>query len=135
MGTPTLPIFPIITNPGLGTIITSFANPVSSLLGNIGPWRPPQWSQGPLFSMTATSPVTGDTTAYVFDAVLVADHDQEAVVTMNPVQTGAAITDHVYIQPARLVIEIKMSDSMQSYNTGAGTGQWAANPSKSVSAY
>ncbi len=96
-----------------------------------GPWRPPQWGKAPLFTMAARNQATGLLTVYYFDAVIRAEHEQSAVVTLNPVQTGADIADHAYVIPPRLVIEIRQSDSMASYSMG----QWADGPSKSVSAY
>lgn len=68
---------------------------------------------------------------YAFDTAGRAQHDQELVITKNPVQTGAAIGDHSYLQPAQLSAEIWMSDLMQSYVLGQFTGA----PSRSVSAY
>lgn len=99
--------------------------------GTSGPWRPPQWSRPTLATPPLTLLPNTGTAIYVFDGALRAEHDQQSVITLNPVQTGAAITDHAYILPARLVIEILMSDAMQSY----GVSQWADGPSKSVSAY
>lgn len=68
---------------------------------------------------------------YVFDAVLMLEHTQEIELTKHPVQSGANISDHAFIQPARLGLDIAMSDAMQSYTIG----QWASAPSKGVSAY
>ena len=96
-------------------------------------WRPPQWRSVPSFTMMPL-PQNGSTTpaeTYVFDGVITAEHEQQSVVTLNPVQTGAALTDHVYVLPPRLTIEIEMSDSMQSYKLG----QWTGAPSRSVAAY
>jgi hypothetical protein len=72
------------------------------------------------------SPIT-----YVFDATFRIGHSQEAVPTQNPIQTGANSTDHVRLDPARIVLEIGMSDAMQSYISGQFTG----NSSRSVSAF
>lgn len=95
-------------------------------------FRPPQWASGVVsLAMTATDPTTGNETVYVFDGVLRAEHDQRAVVTLDPVQTGAPLSDHAFIVPPQLMIEIAMSDAMQSFFLG----QWADGPSKSVSAY
>jgi hypothetical protein len=101
--------------------------------GTASPWRPPQWpaSQSFTLTMTAQDPTTGNKTAYIFDAIPRAEHEQRAVVTLNPIQSGAAITDHAYIVPPTLTVEIKMSDSMQSFTLG----QFADQPSRSVSAY
>ena len=101
--------------------------------GNPGPWRPPQWpsSKAATLTMTVKDPNTKITTAYIFDGVPRAEHEQQSVITLNPVQTGASLTDHAYVNPPRLTVEILMSDTMQSFNLG----QWADNPSRSISAY
>src|SRR6185312_10091826 len=70
-------------------------------------------------------------TIYAFDGVIRAEHQQEVVITQHPVQTGANISDHAFSKPARLTIEITMSDAMQSYIPG----QYGGSPSRSVSAY
>lgn len=113
-----------------------------------GIWRPPQWQdpatilitfpgQGnnapqysPLSGIGATLP-TG-LTNYVFDAVIAAEHDQEMVVTEHPVQSGASISDHAYLRPARLVLDIGMSDAMDAF---FNPSTWTGAPTKSVSAY
>jgi hypothetical protein len=74
---------------------------------------------------------SNQTTVYVFDGVPKIEHEHTGVATTNPVQTGASISDNFYVVPPRVVVEIKMSDTMQSYTTG----QFADNPSRSVSAY
>lgn len=108
--------------------------------GNPGPWRPPQWSRNrPAVTITAQNPKqnpagtasSAQKTVYVLDSTLRAEHDQNVVVTMNPVQTGAAMSDHAYVVPPRLTVEFAMSDAMQSYTVG----QWNDSPSKSVSAW
>jgi hypothetical protein len=70
-------------------------------------------------------------TAYVFDTAMTIEHDQEGVVTNNPVQTGTSLNDHFYLLPMRVTAEIAMSDSMQSYTIG----QFSGGPSRSVNAY
>ena len=104
-------------------------------------YRPPQWNRPQITSLTvkntntATPTQTGvgqaGTTTYFFDAVMRADHTQELRSTHHPIQSGASIVDHSYLLPARLVLEIGMSDSMQAFKTGAYT----SSSSKSVSAY
>ncbi len=102
-------------------------------------WRPPQWVRGPALTLTVTDsipdPDTGQPTtrqtAYVFDGAMRADHEQQAVITLNPIQTGAPITDHAYVVPPRLTVELVMSDAMQSFTVG----QWTDGPSRSVSAF
>lgn len=98
-----------------------------------GPWRPPQWVSNdvPPLLLVAANPQTGDLTAYVFDAIIRTEHSQKLEYTRNPIQTGAPITDHAYVMPSTVTVEIHMSDAMQSYVVG----QWADNESRSVSAY
>jgi hypothetical protein len=103
---------------------------------NTTPWRPPQWNgsgfEVPALTLTAKNPQTQQQTAYVFDGIIHGEHDQTAIITLNPVQTGAAITDDAYIVPPTLNVEIAMSDAMQSFTVG----QFSSTPSsKSVSAY
>lgn len=116
-------------------------------------WRPPQWVNGvgSTLTITATQPTSGQTppnpatipatagtataqqttVIYVVDGTIRADHSQEMVITTNPVQTGAPLSDHTYLLPARLTVEIAMSDSMQSYIVG----QFSGSGSRSVAAY
>lgn len=120
-----------------------------------GPWRPPQWGKPAVYMITVTgnentvttgqsnvvgtqngtvvlsaAPATA-TTMLVFDAVLRARHSQGLQITEHPIQTGANISDHAYLLPFRLTLEIGMSDAMAQYKTG----MWVGASSKSVSAY
>ena len=70
-------------------------------------------------------------TTYFFDAVLAADHYTSLRITEHPVQIGASIVDHAYAVPARIVLEVLMSDVLDSFIHG----QYATDASKSVSAY
>lgn len=79
-----------------------------------------------------TASLPASQTQYVFDAVLNLAHEQEMRTTEHPVQTGASISDHAYIVPARLVLEIGMSDAMDAFFSPS---TWTGAPSKSVSAY
>lgn len=131
----------------MGGISTSIAAALSSIStgidtsesgamqpgANPGPWRPPQWpaSKASTLTLTVKDPDTKVTTAYIFDGIPRAEHEQQSTITLNPVQTGAALSDHAYVNPPRLTVEILMSDTMQSFTLG----QWADNPSRSVSAY
>ena len=113
-----------------------------------GPYRPPQWGQALGIQtvmlvfpgqpntaqynqegISATLPT--NTTVYVFDVTPRNDHDQRVTKTTHPVQTGASISDHAYLEPARLTIEVGMSDAMDAY----ATGLWIGGATKSVSAY
>lgn len=68
---------------------------------------------------------------YFFDAFLEINHTHQSRITSHPVQTGANITDHIYVEPVELNMKIKMSDCMQSLVGG----QFTANYTRSVSAY
>jgi hypothetical protein len=113
--------------------VTAFAGS-NSLVGGAG-FRPPQWTNPgittPPVTLTAMDPVSGQQTAYVFDGIPRGEHEQRTVITKIPVQTGAALSDHAYIEPPSLMIEIAMSDAMQSFVVG----QFADSPSRSISAY
>jgi hypothetical protein len=131
----------------VGAFSTTLNVTLSTLLA--GAWRPPQWGgQTLLYSLTCTLPsaqpsgsgnpgalqaqaTAQSPTTYFFDAVLGAEHTQELVCTEHPVQVGPAVVDHAYLRPARVVLEVAMSDAMASFKAG----QYSSNASKSVSAY
>lgn len=111
-------------------------------------WRPPQWKAPQPQTIIITFPGLGPApqynqsgsnialpvgpASYVFDCVVTAQHDQQLTRTEHPVQTGASISDHAYIVPARLILDIGMSDAMASYYSPS---TWTGAPSKSVSCY
>jgi hypothetical protein len=68
---------------------------------------------------------------YFFDAFLRIDHKSKLNITSHPVETGANITDHAFVEPQELVIEIGMSDTANSLVKG----QFATGKSRSVTAY
>lgn len=68
---------------------------------------------------------------YFFDGFLSVDHSRETEITSNPVETGAAISDHAYVKPAEISMEIIMSDAHSSLVSGQFTGSW----SRSVDAW
>jgi hypothetical protein len=123
-------------------------------------YSPPNWSDGPaLYSLIinnlTTTPVTptteggiagtnvagASTTMFVFDGMKLADHEQSCIPTQHPLQAGYNIADHAVLQPARVVLEVVMSDAIAAYSTGvdvngkANPPMWSGNPSKSVSAF
>lgn len=67
---------------------------------------------------------------FFFDAYLRLDHTRKTKITQHPVETGAAITDHAYIEPAELIIEVGMSDACISFIQG----QFNQKYTRSVSA-
>lgn len=112
-------------------------------------WRPAQWqTQAPqkviiTFPGQGTAPqyntATGINvtlpnaqTLYAFDAEIGIEHQQELRRTEHPVQTGASIADHAYIVPARLIMDIGMSDAMDAY---FNPSTWSGSGSKSVASY
>jgi hypothetical protein len=119
-----------------------------------GIWRPPQWAKPAMVSITVPATqstqqqpdgtlVVGQTgaTTYVFDAVLKLSHTQRLTKTHHPVQTGADLSSHAYLEPAQVTMFIGMSDAMDSYASSFDPTQppyitpFTGNPSKSVSAY
>jgi hypothetical protein len=98
----------------------------ASGVGEIGAWRPFQWFKGAPVSMIDKNDVV-----YVFDAVLRTNHATEIKATSHPIQSGANIVDHSYIEPEKLLLEIGMSDAMASFTPG----QWKQYSTKSISAY
>lgn len=109
-------------------------------------WRPPIWNQVAKWNMTvplssqnvSQQQITsaGDSGAvgpivYVFDAILRSDQEEGVRMTELPVQTGGNISDNAYLLQNRVVLEIGMSDAMDSFTPG----QWSGNASKSVNAY
>lgn len=105
---------------------------------SFGPWTPPQYSQPAITMITVpatTSPTLGvatsDSISYVFDAVFRLLHRRTLHKTSHPVLTGANISDHAYIEPARVTLEIGMSDCMASFSNGI----WVGASTKSASAW
>jgi Dit-like tail protein len=135
--------------PNVTTQIAPTSNPQQS---GTKQYTPPNWSvKKTLYSIvtndnTTTSPITTDAngnlvmqtnvsgstlTMFVFDGLRLADHDQSCIPTQHPLQAGYNITDHAVLQPARLVLEVVMSDAIAAYSSG----MWTGNPSKSISAF
>jgi hypothetical protein len=119
-------------------------------------YRPPEWSQPALTTITLTTTASVTTsqvddltsgptanqsaastsnstssTLYVFDAVYRVLHSRRLRMTEHPVQSGASISDHAFLMPAKVSLEIGMSDAMDAYAPDVFT----TNASKSVSAY
>ena len=57
-----------------------------------------------------------------FDAVIKTDHTSKLTMTDHPVEAGANITDHAYVEPSEISMEIGVSDSaFEAGRFGAGT--------------
>ena len=55
---------------------------------------------------------------YFFDGFVSVQHSRTLTITSNPVETGAAITDHAYVNPITLTMNIIMSDVHESIIPG-----------------
>lgn len=51
------------------------------------------------------------------DVVITEEHDDEVTLTRHPVDRGAAIADHAYIQPATVTVIFAWSDSSRLINS------------------
>ena len=51
---------------------------------------------------------------YFFDGFLSVKHEKKTVITSNPVESGASIVDHAYVEPAVLTMSIIVSDAHTS---------------------
>lgn len=69
---------------------------------------------------------------WFFDAYIKMTHTSTLTITEQPVQTGAALADHAYLQPQELQMDIGMSDVAKSFIPGQFTD---SGPSRSVTAY
>lgn len=103
-----------------------------------GSWTPPQFSKPAVTIITvpaAASVTTGQPFSpaidYIFDAVFKITHRRIQVKTQHPVLTGANISDHRFVKPSRVNLEIGMSDAMSSFTQGV----WVGSSTKSISAY
>lgn len=96
-----------------------------------GPFRPNEWDSVSAEQVAARTSISDGTTAYFFDAVMRIEHLTSTRITEHPVQTGANISDHAFELPARISLEIGMSDVLDVYKKG----QFSDYSSKSVSAY
>ena len=121
-------------------------------------FRPPQWSQPALVMLTVPAAYTSQQSAsssnpldsisgftpavpsnavpqmLVFDGVMRAAHSQHARATEHPIQDGANYSDHIVLEPARLTLDILMTDVLPDYAPG-GSPSWVGNSSKSVSCF
>jgi hypothetical protein len=111
----------------LAALSAAPANDTSSATDATSSYRPSQWAGPPLTAIN-----TSDGTMYVFDGFMKIEHALDAHGTEHPVQTGANLIDHVFILPARLLMEVLMTDVLDSYASGMWSGQSA---SKSVNAF
>lgn len=55
---------------------------------------------------------------YFFDGFMSVSHERKLTITQNPVETGADVVDHAYVNPATVKMQIMMSDVHQSIIPG-----------------
>ena len=55
---------------------------------------------------------------YFFDGFMQVEHTRDLTITSNPVETGASVVDHAYLNPAQVVMTIMMSDVHESIIPG-----------------
>jgi hypothetical protein len=125
-------------------------------------FRPPQWSAPALTMLTVpanyitntqqvssqivdnagnqvAAPVVRTSPAaqpqyLVFDGVMRLSHSQKLRMTSHPIQDGANVTDHAYLDPAHLIMDVKMTDVLPDFSPN-GTPCWVGNQSKSISCF
>ena len=68
---------------------------------------------------------------YFFDAILKLDHERSLTITDSPVEEGASITDHSYVNQKRISLNIAMSD----VHCSIVAGQFAQRFTRSISAF
>ncbi|MFV0241380.1 MAG: phage baseplate protein [Lacrimispora sphenoides] len=57
----------------------------------------------------------------VFDAILKTDHNSKVTATSHPIESGASISDHAFVEPVEISIELAVSDSERNRGTfGSG---------------
>ena len=69
---------------------------------------------------------------YFFDAIFSTDTEHSLTITQHPVQTGANVSDHAFVNPIRISMQVGVSDAM-AYRAGADYG--GDGSTKSIQAY
>jgi hypothetical protein len=108
----------------------AFKVAVAGLAGVVRPWRPPQWAPGQGSVVGELIYLNDSIEGLFFDAVIRLEHNTSRRITEHPIQNGANISDHSFQLPAKLTMEIGMSDAMDSLKAG----QWPIQ-FKSYNAY
>lgn len=55
---------------------------------------------------------------YFFDGFMSVSHERKLTITQNPVETGASVVDHAYVNPTTVTMKIMMSDVHKSIIPG-----------------
>jgi len=72
---------------------------------------------------------------YVFDAYFSINHESNLAITEHPIQTGASISDHAYMEAQSVTFEIGMSDVMKDISASSVSPFTGTSSSRSVNAY
>ncbi len=69
---------------------------------------------------------------FIFDAYMSINHESTLSITSHPVQNGANMSDHAYMEAQELTFEVGMSDVMHDIS---GFDSFTGDNSRSISAY
>ena len=86
---------------------------------------------GPPNATTQVPPNGWSLDGLFFDSWLTLHHSNSVTITQHPVETGAAISDHAYVNPKRFSFDIGITNSL-------GDGQFSsftAAPTRAINAY
>lgn len=72
---------------------------------------------------------------YIFDAFFSINHESNLTITEHPIQSGASISDHAYMEPQSVTFEIGMSDVMKDIPSTAIKSFSGVESSRSANAY
>lgn len=61
--------------------------------------------------------------SFSFDATVLERHGSKLTITDNPVETGAVVSDHAYLEPATLEVHGRVSSVVTRLQGGGGTAQ------------
>ncbi len=101
-----------------------------SLFDQSNAYTPTLWGSG--LGIQQTVMVKSNIGGYIFDAIFSTDTEHGLTITQHPVQTGANISDHAFVNPVRISMQVGVSDAM-GYRNGAQYG--SDGQTKSVQAY
>lgn len=93
-------------------------------------YTPTVWGSG--LGVQQTVMVKSNLGGFFFDAIFSTDTEHGLTITQHPVQTGANISDHAFVNPIRIGMQVGVSDAM-GYRYGADYG--SDGMTKSVQAY
>lgn len=93
-------------------------------------YTPTLWGSG--LGVQQAVMVKSNIGGYIFDAIFSTDTEHSLTITQHPVQTGANMSDHAFVNPVRISMQVGVSDAM-GYRSGASYG--SEGGTKSVQAY